>query len=824
MAGPSGIASYSPTPATNATASGGNSNWAENQPPSSVNNSVRQDHADLRTAFNDLIWFSYGSGDQAPGVTFLGVPYVYVAANQVTVAGVDVTIPHHIGRRMKFVGPLTGTVYGTISASVFGVNTTITLTMDGAAVLQNEPLTGYLSQIPITGSPVAAGSSFNMQGNVPIFFINSIGSGPTLIGQEANGTLAAPTATALSDFLLYLGGRGHGASAYGGADRAAIGYIAAENWTNAAQGTAIQFFTTPTGGVATTLAATLTNGGLGIVGPGGTPFGAAYSLDIRGSAGGLIAGSISNGSNAVGAQAAFFAQNDKGNQISLGTIGSGWSGLGPLVGGDTYVNATSTANVAINSTGGTIFFTHSGAFTQAAVFAPTGLALVGNPAGTSETTASFIIGDQTGVQKQQLYAGINQANGYAYLGSVFSHYTYTPLILQPNGGRVGIGNTNPQYAVHATSDALGQAAVYLVNPDTANSGGAQANFVAQCGGSSIQMTQYGAHFANSPPVSRTNGALIYTNGAGGLTLASAANAPVYILSNSNEIGRFSDPGLLSMTNANAAGWAGVGFTPAGGSVSYILETGGSFASSGVNRPDQLQVQGNGGYGLLLTVSNANAPITFATNSTHCAWFDPQQCLTLNYNGAYGVARLFVNGGAIASHLAVRIDTATSGDNNIITYQPGTALQYALLLNNANASIGGITTQNSTVSFVNLSDGRLKKNIADADDAGALIDAMRVRAFDFIAGDEHIGFAFVAQELHDVLHQVIPHAVAKGSDVGPEGPRHDQFEIPPGYGIDPMPFPEAFVPWMTDNSKLVPLLVKEIQSLRRRVAATERTMH
>ena len=515
----------------------------------------------------------------------------------------------------------------------------------------------------------------------------------------------------------------------------------------------------------------------------------------------------------------------KATKFRLGPSVQGGQELGPLVGGDTYVNATGTANVAINSTGGYVYITTSGAFTQAAVFAPTGLALVGNSAGTSEGNASFIIGDQTSTGKQQLYAGINQANGYAYIGAVSSHVGYDALVLQPQGiGNVGIGITNPQYPLHIVRDAPAQAAAYVVNPDTANSVNAQANFVAQTGGGSVQMTMYGAHVPIAAPITRTSGALIYTNGAGGLTLASAANAPVFVISNGNEIGRFSDPGLLSMTNANAAGWAGVGFSPAGGSISYILETGGSFASSGINRPDQLQVQGNGGYGVLITVSNTNAPITFATNNAHCAWFDPQQCLTLNYNGAYGVARCFVNGGAIASHLAVRIDTATSGDNNIITYQPGTALQYALLLNNANASIGGITTQNSTVSFVNLSDGRLKKNIADADDAGALIDAMRVRAFDFIAGDEHIGFAFVAQELHDVLHQVIPHAVAKGSDVGPEGPRHDQFEIPPGYGIDPMPFPEAFVPWMTDNSKLVPLLVKEIQSLRRRVAATERTMH
>lgn len=157
MAGPSGIASFSPTPATNATADGGSSNWAENQLPSTVNNTARQNLADIRTAFNDLVWFSYGSGDQASGATFLGTPYTYASSTSVSIAGVDVTAVHHAGRRMKFVGSSTGTIYGTIASSSFSTNTTINLTWDSGS-LSNETLTGYLSQIPVTGNPVGAGS------------------------------------------------------------------------------------------------------------------------------------------------------------------------------------------------------------------------------------------------------------------------------------------------------------------------------------------------------------------------------------------------------------------------------------------------------------------------------------------------------------------------------------------------------------------------------------------------------------------------------------------------------------------------------------------
>lgn len=158
MAGPSGIPSYSTTPATNATADGGASNWAENQAPSTVNNTARQNLADIRSAFNDLIWFSYGSGDQASGATYLGVPYVYASSTSVTVAGVNVTAAHHAGRRMKFVGATTGTIYGTISSSSFSTNTTINLVFDSGS-LSNETLTGYLSQVPVTGKPIPASAT-----------------------------------------------------------------------------------------------------------------------------------------------------------------------------------------------------------------------------------------------------------------------------------------------------------------------------------------------------------------------------------------------------------------------------------------------------------------------------------------------------------------------------------------------------------------------------------------------------------------------------------------------------------------------------------------
>ena len=58
-----GINSYSITAANNVQAVTG-IDWDEGMAPGQVNNSARQNMADLRAAFNDLIWFQYGVGDE----------------------------------------------------------------------------------------------------------------------------------------------------------------------------------------------------------------------------------------------------------------------------------------------------------------------------------------------------------------------------------------------------------------------------------------------------------------------------------------------------------------------------------------------------------------------------------------------------------------------------------------------------------------------------------------------------------------------------------------------------------------------------------------
>ena len=103
-------------------------------------------------------------------------------------------------------------------------------------------------------------------------------------------------------------------------------------------------------------------------------------------------------------------------------------------------------------------------------------------------------------------------------------------------------------------------------------------------------------------------------------------------------------------------------------------------------------------------------------------------------------------------------------------------------------VGSVTVTTSATSYNTTSDERLKENIVDA--PAGNIDDIRVRSFDWKADGSHQTYGMVAQELVDVA----PEAVSQGETE------------------DDM--------WGVDYSKLVPMMIKEIQDLRARVAQLE----
>jgi hypothetical protein len=191
------------------------------------------------------------------------------------------------------------------------------------------------------------------------------------------------------------------------------------------------------------------------------------------------------------------------------------------------------------------------------------------------------------------------------------------------------------------------------------------------------------------------------------------------------------------------------------------------------------IQTSASYLELSTVGSL--PLILSTNNTERARIDSSGNLLVGQTsaGASNSDSLCFNGPASGGSVVVNhVNGSASGSG------------YAFFAYNAGV-IGSITQSGTTAVLYNVtSDQRLKENIQDAASASALIDSIKVRQYDWKADGNHQRYGFIAQELLTVA----PEAVHQPAD------------------------PDDMM--AVDYSKLVPMLVKEIQSLRARVAALE----
>jgi hypothetical protein len=118
---------------------------------------------------------------------------------------------------------------------------------------------------------------------------------------------------------------------------------------------------------------------------------------------------------------------------------------------------------------------------------------------------------------------------------------------------------------------------------------------------------------------------------------------------------------------------------------------------------------------------------------------------------------------------------------------GTGYYYQWFVNSAGNSAGSIShTASTTIAFLTSSDKRLKHNIVDAPSALQKVNDVKVCSFDWIEDGHHVDYGFIAQDLYDV----IPEVVGKGDD-------NETIEDPKGT-------------WQVEYGRLTPILVKAIQ--------------
>ena len=136
-------------------------------------------------------------------------------------------------------------------------------------------------------------------------------------------------------------------------------------------------------------------------------------------------------------------------------------------------------------------------------------------------------------------------------------------------------------------------------------------------------------------------------------------------------------------------------------------------------------------------------------------------------------------------MSLKVNSSTGG----LIIQPGANDYTAIQFNNAaGTGVGSISVSSTLTSYNVTSDQRLKTNVVDAPIGN--IDGIKVRSFDWIADGSHQEYGMVAQELIEIA----PYAVTKSKN--PD----DMMQV--------------------DYSKLVPMMIKEIQDLKQRIATLE----
>ena len=196
------IAQWSTSPGSNASGVT-NINWAEGQAPSTVNNSARQEMADVATWYRtDGEWI-----DRNDAVAFS-------SGTIVTFTGINLTGIYNKNRRVRTVSSTPGTLHGTIIASSFSTNTTVTIAFDSTAVLSNEAITdiavGIISnssaeRSTVFGIPTGVCVPFGSTASEPIGFafcnaqaLNRITEAPlfavigTSFGSSSTSTFQTP--------------------------------------------------------------------------------------------------------------------------------------------------------------------------------------------------------------------------------------------------------------------------------------------------------------------------------------------------------------------------------------------------------------------------------------------------------------------------------------------------------------------------------------------------------------------------------------------------------------------------------------------------------
>jgi len=433
-----------------------------------------------------------------------------------------------------------------------------------------------------------------------------------------------------------------------------------------------------------------------------------------------------------------------------------------------------------------------------------GITIVGATTGFS----SLAFADSAGSGGNDDYAGLIQ---YSHITNNMNFFTNsTQKMVLDSSGNVGIGTSSPTGKFHVV--------------------GGRSNFAPNSENFAVYL-QYNSATSGFYVGSPSADAMAFSASSGAERMRIDASGNL-ILGGTTAI---TDTGTPSLTLGNGAGNPSLNFygTSAGqaGQISFgdatsgtgayegylLYDNANNFMAFGTNHTERMRIDSSGSVGIganspttSLTLGTGTTGVSFqsgslALNSGKIAVIKPIEVGTGNghlvfetYEGGSGGGermRLDSSGNLLVGRSSAG---AAATDNGHVFYGSG---QHYIFSNatecvrfyetsGSGQQVGSISITSSATAFNTSSDQRLKENITDANDAGDKIDAIKVRQYDWKADGSHQDYGMVAQELMTVAPEAVSGDTESDEMMG------------------------------VDYSKLVPMMLKEIQSLRARVAQLE----